>query len=85
MRLVRKFGEMWARNLENINRIPPPKQGGTGVYILYDGSMPVYVGKGHIRHRIDGARRSKAKQNKRPTMGPFQLVHHKKRGSDARH
>jgi len=61
MRLVRKFGEMWARNLENINLIPHPKQGGTGVYILYDGSMPVYVGKGHIRHRIDGARRSKTR------------------------
>jgi hypothetical protein len=61
MRLVRKFGEMWARNLENISRIPHPKQGGTGVYILYDGSMPVYVGKGHIRHRIDGARRSKTR------------------------
>jgi len=61
MRLVRKFGEMWARNLENINQIPHPKQGGTGVYILYDGSMPVYVGRGHIRHRIDGARRSKTR------------------------
>jgi hypothetical protein len=61
MRLVRKFGEMWARNLENINRIPLPKQGGTGVYILYDGSMPVYVGKGHIRYRVDGARRSKTR------------------------
>jgi hypothetical protein len=61
MRLVRKFGEMWARNLENIKRIPHPRQGGTGVYILYDGSLPVYVGKGHIRHRIDGARRSKSR------------------------
>jgi hypothetical protein len=61
MRLVRKFGEMWARNLENINQIPHPKQGATGVYILYDGSMPVYVGKGHLRHRINGARRSKTR------------------------
>ena len=61
MRLVRKFGEMWARNLENINLIPRPEQGGTGVYILYDGSMPVYVGRGHIKHRIDGARRSKVR------------------------
>jgi hypothetical protein len=59
MRLVRKFGEMWARNLENINRIPGTKQGGKGVYILYDGSMPVYVGKGNIRSRVRGARRSK--------------------------
>jgi hypothetical protein len=61
MRLVRMFGEMWTRNSENINRIPLPKQGGTGVYILYDGSMPVYVGKGRIRYRIDGARRSKTR------------------------
>jgi hypothetical protein len=59
--LVKKYGEMWPRNLENINLIPSPKQGGTGVYILYDGSMPVYVGKGHIRHRIEGARRSKTR------------------------
>src|SRR5450432_2937478 len=52
---------MWARNSANISRVPHPKQGGTGVYILYDGSMPVYVGKGHLRHRIDGARRSKTR------------------------
>jgi hypothetical protein len=38
MRLVRKFGEMWAKNLENIEKIPGSKQGGQGVYILYDGS-----------------------------------------------
>jgi hypothetical protein len=61
MRLVRKYGEMWARNSENINHIPHPKQGGTGVYILYDGSMPVYVGKGHLRHRINDARRSRSR------------------------
>jgi hypothetical protein len=61
MRLVCKFGEMWARNLPNINRIPGTKQGGQGVYILYDGSMPVYVGKGNMRSRIRGARRSKVR------------------------
>jgi hypothetical protein len=59
--LVCRFGEMWARNLENINRIPGTEQGGQGVYILYDGSMPVYVGKGNIRSRIRGARRSKSR------------------------
>jgi hypothetical protein len=59
--LVCKFGEMWARNLPNINRIPGTKQGGQGVYILYDGSMPVYVGRGNIKSRIRGARRSKAR------------------------
>jgi hypothetical protein len=60
MRIVTMFGEMWARNLQNINRIPSRKQnGGKGVYVLYDGSMPVYVGKGNMRSRLDGARRSK--------------------------
>jgi hypothetical protein len=59
--LVCKFGEMWARNLENINRIPGSKHGGRGVYILYDGSMPVYVGKGNIKSRVRGARRSKTR------------------------
>src|SRR5277367_689253 len=61
MRLVRKFGEMWAKNLENISQIPGSQQGGQGVYILYDGSMPVYVGKGNIRSRVRGARRSKTR------------------------
>jgi hypothetical protein len=50
---------MWARNTKNIGRIPGSKQGGQGVYILFDGSMPLYVGKGNIRHRITDARRSK--------------------------
>ena len=38
---------MWAR-----------KKGGKGVYILFDGSTPVYIGKGNIRQRVTGARRS---------------------------
>jgi hypothetical protein len=62
MGIVTMFGEMWARNLQNINRIPRSKQeGGKGVYVLYDGSMPVYVGKGNMRSRLDGARRSKTR------------------------
>jgi hypothetical protein len=62
MRIVTMCGEMWARNLQNINRVPRSKQkGGRGVYVLYDGSMPVYVGKGNIHSRLDGARRSKAR------------------------
>jgi hypothetical protein len=50
---------MWARNTENIRNIPGHLTGGVGVYILFDGSMPVYVGKGKIRYRITDARRSK--------------------------
>lgn len=57
--LIRWCGEMWARNTANISSIPPSSQGGKGVYILYDGSMPVYIGKGNIRLRIRQHRRSK--------------------------
>jgi len=59
VQVVTQYGTMWARNKENINRIPKSGQGGRGVYILFDGSMPVYVGKGDIRQRIIEAKRSK--------------------------
>src|SRR5580704_9880257 len=59
MPLVSEYGTMWARNTENIHHIPTKKDGGIGIYILFDGSMPVYVGKGNIRRRITNARRSK--------------------------
>jgi hypothetical protein len=60
MQIITKYGTMWARNSMNIRRIPTSKQdGGKGVYILFDGSMPVYVGKGNIRQRVSGARRSR--------------------------
>jgi hypothetical protein len=60
MRVVREFGEMWARNTKNLAGIPSASEpGGKGVYVLYDGSMPVYVGKGDLYNRINGARTSK--------------------------
>ena len=57
MELIKQFGERWARNSENIKdkRMPGKKKGGQGVYILYDGSTPVYIGKGNIRARLIGA------------------------------
>jgi hypothetical protein len=59
MRMVAKYGTMWARNTENIRKIPNVRAGGVGIYVLYDGSMPLYVGKGNIKHRVTDARRSK--------------------------
>jgi len=47
---------MWARNDENIVKIPSRKKGARGVYVLFDGSMPMYVGKGYIKSRIEDAR-----------------------------
>jgi hypothetical protein len=62
MQIVTAYGTKWARNTKNIGAVPGVGSGGVGVYILFDGSMPVYVGKGHIRHRITDARRSKRKR-----------------------
>jgi hypothetical protein len=49
MRVVRQYGTMWARNDANIAKIPSSRKGGRGVYVFFDGSMPMYVGKGNIR------------------------------------
>ena len=57
--LVREHGERWARNTKNIGEVPRSKYGGQGVYVLYDGAMPVYIGKGNIHQRICKARLSK--------------------------
>ena len=59
MALIRGRGEMWPRNADALEAIPGSHDGGQGVYILYDGSMPVYIGKGNIRRRIRNARASK--------------------------
>jgi hypothetical protein len=59
MRIVKQYGSMWARNSENIKKIPRARRGGQGVYVLFDGSMPVYVGKGNIHARIRRHRSSK--------------------------
>jgi hypothetical protein len=35
MQIVTKYGTMWARNAENIAKIPSSSKGGLGVYILF--------------------------------------------------
>jgi hypothetical protein len=56
--LIDRFGERWARNPENIEQVPGRSKGGQGVYVLYDGSTPVYIGKGNIRQRLRAADKS---------------------------
>src|ERR1700686_4254084 len=63
MRVVRQYGTMWARNETNIDKIPSSKKGGRGVYVLFDGSMPMYVGKGNIRSRVKQASTSKRRKH----------------------
>jgi hypothetical protein len=50
--LIFHRGEMWPRNKINIDAILRSSKGGQGVYILFDGSTPVYVGRGNIKQRI---------------------------------
>ncbi len=63
MELLERFGEMWARNAKNIENVPGSSAGGQGVYILYDGSTPVYIGKGNIRQRLRAAHKSNRRGN----------------------
>jgi hypothetical protein len=65
MALIDEFGERWSRNSGNIEdkAIPRSKQGGQGVYILYDGSTPVYIGKGNIRQRLRAATKDKRRRD----------------------
>jgi hypothetical protein len=49
---------MWARNKDTLAAIPGSSKGGRGIYILFDGSTPVYVGRGNIRRRVRNAHNS---------------------------
>jgi hypothetical protein len=57
--IIHHCGEMWPRNPENIEKVLGSKAGGQGIYILFDGSTPMYVGRGNIRQRIQSAVKSK--------------------------
>lgn len=56
--IVTRYGSMWARNLPNIKAI---EREALGVYVLCDGSMPVYIGKGRLRSRLKKHRTSRSK------------------------
>jgi hypothetical protein len=57
--LLTQYGEMWPKNSANIKAVLGSKNGGKGIYILYDGSTPVYVGRGNIRSRVRTAKNSR--------------------------
>ena len=65
MTLIHQFGEMWARTPKNIKNIRAAlkKPALAGVYILYDGATPVYIGKGNIRDRLTKATKSKRRKD----------------------
>jgi hypothetical protein len=56
--IITRRGETWARNEHTVAANPGSTEGGRGIYILFDGSTPVYVGRGNIRRRVRNARNS---------------------------
>lgn len=52
MPLVRTFGLHWPRNHENLDELEDVAGHRTGLYVLYHGAMPVYIGRGHIISRL---------------------------------
>jgi hypothetical protein len=59
MNLVTQYGRMWARNESNFEKLrsDPKLKGLKGLYILYDGSTPVYLGRGCISDRLEISRK----------------------------
>jgi hypothetical protein len=58
--LVGSYGSLWARNKENVRRLREIREL-YGIYVLCDGSMPVYIGRGKISSRIRRHQRSKSR------------------------
>ena len=52
MPLIKQFGLHWARNSENLEEIEDVAGHKSGVYVLYHGAMPVYIGRGAISARL---------------------------------
>jgi hypothetical protein len=61
MGIVSKHGELWARNKQNLKALKSLVGNPYGIYVLRDGSMPLYIGTGKIASRISKHRRSKSK------------------------
>jgi hypothetical protein len=52
MPLIKQYGLHWPRNAENLEEIEDVAGHKSGVYVLYHGAMPVYIGRGAISARL---------------------------------
>jgi hypothetical protein len=60
--IVARYGKLWTRVPANVKRLATEDlKKATGVYALYNGSMPVYIGYGKIFARIRGHNRNRKK------------------------
>lgn len=63
MPLVRKHGELWPRNDKSLKALKEVADDPSGMYVLRDGSMPMYIGMGNIASRINSHCKSRSKGN----------------------
>jgi hypothetical protein len=52
MALIKQFGLHWPRNQENLEEMEDLAGHKSGIYVLYHGAMPVYIGRGAISTRL---------------------------------
>lgn len=52
MALIKTFGLHWPRNQENLDELEDLAGHKSGIYLLYHGAMPVYIGRGMIFSRL---------------------------------
>ena len=52
MSLVKKHGELWPRNQASLRALKEQAGNPLGIYVLRDGSMPMYIGMGKIASRV---------------------------------
>lgn len=51
--IVGRYGKLWTRVAANLKRLAKKDlRNATGVYVLYNGTMPVYVGMGKLSKQI---------------------------------
>ena len=50
--LVEQFGLHWPRNQENLDEIEDLAGHKSGIYVLYHGAMPAYIGRGAMSPRL---------------------------------
>jgi hypothetical protein len=50
--LIKLYGLSWPRNEKNLEHLKRIIKGKKGIYVLANGAMPLYVGKGNIAKRV---------------------------------
>jgi hypothetical protein len=64
MGLVKAVGIHWPRNEDNFEDLEDRQGQNSGIYLLYHGAMPVYIGKGKLVSRLRSHNKERSKKFK---------------------